>query len=67
MKARTRPPQSRLLYLNGLNGRTSLNLPSGKRNAEGWLQRRRASQQPWRRGRIRPSTCRDRSDRNPEP
>jgi hypothetical protein len=32
---------------------------SKKRRAEGWLRRRRASMQPWRRGRVRPSTCRD--------
>jgi hypothetical protein len=32
---------------------------SKKQRAEGWLQRRRASMQPWRRGRVRPSSCHD--------
>jgi len=30
-----------------------------RRRAEVWLKGRRASMQPWRRGRVRPSTSRD--------
>lgn len=29
------------------------------RKSQSWMRRRRASQQPWLRGRIRPTTCRD--------
>jgi hypothetical protein len=33
---------------------------SRKRKASGWKRRRRPTLQPWLRGRIRPSSCRDR-------
>jgi hypothetical protein len=56
-------PQPRLPKMSAMN-RLAGGLPrqaafSKKQRAEGWLRRRRASMQPWRRGRVRPSTCRD--------
>ncbi|MCI0657320.1 MAG: hypothetical protein L0170_09655 [Acidobacteria bacterium] len=55
MRPKTRPSQSKLWA----GRRPDLPIPSGKRHAEGWLRRRRVSTLPWKRGRIRPSTCRD--------
>ena len=55
MRPKPRPSPSKLSTGN----RLALSIPTGKRHAEGWLRRRRASMQPWRRGRIRPTTCRD--------
>lgn len=55
MRPKTRPSQSKFMA----GKRPAESLPSGKRHAEGWLRHRQPPLQPWKRGRIRPSTCRD--------
>jgi hypothetical protein len=57
MNAKQRPRPSRMNRAVGeWPGQTFI---FRKRRPEGWLQLRRASMQPWRRGRIRPSSCHD--------
>ena len=36
--------------------------PSRKGRTDVWMRRRRATLQPWLRGRIRPSNCHDRKE-----
>jgi hypothetical protein len=60
MSTKERPPISKFSSVQRSAGwLASRDVLTRKRNPEGWLRRRRASMQPWRRGRIRPSTCRD--------
>jgi len=60
MRTKRRLPLLKIRAFKGMAEKPSLPGPSPrKRQVEGWLRGRRAAMQPWRRGRIRPSTCRD--------
>ncbi len=60
MRPKRRPPVLETSALARLSGGLPHQGPlARKRKTTGWLRGRRPEMQPWRRGRIRPSTCRD--------
>jgi hypothetical protein len=60
MSAKRRPPLPQTFALNRLSGGLPRQFPlARKRKTSAWLQGRRPATQPWKRGRIRPSSCHD--------
>jgi len=60
MTTKRRPPLLKTTVFNRLSGVLPRHGPvPRKRKTAGWLRGRRPEMQPWRRGRIRPSSCHD--------